>query len=278
METERKSSEDENIIFALRTLFDARKLIFYSSTFFMLIFLVYSFFLSNYYESYSLLKTSNSNSSAQTSSLEALGSLAGLNVQEDSDSLDLAIETMKSRDFFEILYDQDMKINDFFNVKNKKDLPKFEDSYSSYLDALEIDIDRNTGFVKISVFHASPTTAKDFLDEIVLSVNLKMKEEKKEETKKSLDFLKSELTKTENRDLKSVISQLAQKKLEVLTLTNISDFYALQYIDSPRAPNKKAGPNRIFYTLLGLFIGFALSIVYVLSRYYYEKLISLMKD
>lgn len=278
MEIERKLTEDENIIFALKILFEAKKLIFYSSIFFMLLFLVYSLFISNYYESYSLLKTSDSNSSTQRSSLEALSSLAGLNMQEDSESLDLAIEIMKSRDFFEILYSQDLKINDFFNVNNKKDLPKFEDSYASYLNALEIDIDRNTGFVKVSIFHNSPTIAKDFLEEIVQSVNLVMKDDTKEKSKKSLDFLRSELNKAENRDLRFVISQLAQNKLEVFTLTNISEDYVLQYIDSPRVPTHKAGPIRILYSLTGLFLGFALSVAYVFSKFYYQKFKNLIID
>ena len=278
MEIEKKLTEDESVIFALKTLFEAKKLIFYSSVFFMLLFLVYSFFISNYYESYSLLKTTDSNSSAQRSSFEALSSLAGLNMQEDSESLDLAIEIMKSRDFFEILYSQDLKINDFFNVNNKKDLPKFEDSYAAYLKSLEIDIDRNTGFVRVSIFHNSPTIAKDFLEEIVLSVNLVMKDDTKEESKKSLDFLRSELNKAENRDLRFVISQLAQNKLEVFTLTNISEDYVLKYIDSPRVPTHKAGPKRILYSLLGLFLGFALSVAYVLSKFYYQKFKNLIID
>mgnify|MGYP006112508989 FL=1 len=77
------------------------------------------------------------------------------------------------------------------------------------------------------------------------------------------------MAQTSFSEIKLVIAQILQQKMQQLTLIEASNFYVFDYIDPPAVMEKKIAPNRSFICFIGAFLGGILGSLIVVIRYYY---------
>ena len=80
------------------------------------------------------------------------------------------------------------------------------------MKTLDINYDKKTGFVDISITHQSPFIAKVKLDLIINEVNKTMRSDEREKVNKALDFLERESQKVQYSEIEEAIVTLQQKK------------------------------------------------------------------
>lgn len=224
-----------------------------------------------------------------------LSSITGITGSSGSSEISKALAIFYSRDFTKRLINRhdilpDIlaskkfdKINkatiydkSIFNSEEKKWVSKKFLPVPTYLQAHEklhkissIKLDKDTGFVTISVQHLSPIFARQLIQIIVNELNIVLKEMTQINTKKNIEFLKSELSSYQELEIRQSISSLIESQLRKQMLASVKDKYLLEYIDPPYIPEKKSAPKRTVLTLIALFgsLFISISIVWV-GRYY----------
>ena len=251
--------------------------------------------MPNIYQSSALLvvNSSNSSNSSITSQFGSLGALAGLNVQSDGqDKATLAINTIKSRDFFnklikddivlaklmasisynssskEVIYDN--KIYDAKNNKWLKSKPSRLQAHKKYIGStLKASKDRKTNYISLSIDHVSPFFAEQFLQSIITSLNDSIKKSDLEESIAATDYLSGRLAETSVLEVKKSLNNLIESQLKTQMLANIQDDYILKSIDPPFIPEEKYLPQRSMVCITGFLIGLFFAIFIVLIRHYF---------
>lgn len=261
----------------------------------------YALSLPNYYKSEALLKlsdTKNSTASTLASSYGDLASMAGISLPtEGSNQAEYAIKIMQSRYFLKHLLDShdllpalmapkyfDISSNELifdseiYNHKTKewiREKPKYGEIRPTHLEVYEVAYqafnvskDKNSGFISISFEHLSPVFAKYFLDIVILELNKVVRTKDINESSKSLTFLREQLNKTQEKDIKNSISKLIETQLNVHMLASVREEYLVNEIEKPFIPEFKSSPSRSIICISITFIGGILSLVIVLVRHF----------
>ncbi len=287
----------------LSILWQGKWLVVAVTSFFSLVFIVYSLSLPNIYQSKALLSPAEEQESLSSamSSYSGLASLAGINLpnQDNGGKAAEAIEKLNSLSFFTdnilpniflpdlmamkswdaltntIIYHKDdfneetlMWVRDF--KFPQKQIPSAQESFEIFkTDHLEISEDRDTGFITIAIKHQSPYVAQAWIELIVRELNYFFIKKDKAQTQASMDYLNVQIAQTSFAEVKQVIAQLLQQKIQELTLIEVSDFYVFDYVDPPAVMEKKHEPSRLLIVILGGLLGGTLGIFIVLIRHYY---------
>lgn len=249
----------------------------------------YALSLTNYYHSTALLKPSQSTSgmSSMLSQYSGLASLAGITMPTDAqmDNPTLALEIIRSKDFFETLYQDEeflIKIaaadnydkstkqfsinSEIYDTANKKWVrepselgnikPSLQEAHELFLENnLIVSKDLKTGVVAITASHISPYVAQEMTFRIVNDLNKYMKNQQTDLAQKSKDYLEGQLSQTRYQEMQKVLAALLEKEMQTLLLSSITEAFVFEYLDKPRVPERKAGPVRsmicIYLTILG---------------------------
>ena len=255
---------------------------------------IYSLSIPNKFTSSSLLKMSDNNSQpSSNSSMDMIGSIAGLNLTAaGSSKSSLVIETIESRDFLKHLltfdkvlpsivaiqsYDKetgelifndsiyDQKNNTFTSDPEKR--PTFHKTYLTYNNMINVST-TNTGYIYLSVTHLSPKFAYELLNLIISEVNSLSRARILQESKDSLNFLYNRLTETNEIEIRNSINQIIGSELRRQMLAEVKKNYLINPLDKPFFPEMKSTPNRARICILGTILGFFLSILVSLVKYY----------
>ena len=148
------------------------------------------------------------------------------------------------------------------------EIPSPQESYKVFKRLLEFSKDFDTGFVSISIKHQSPYIAKEWTDLIVNQVNYFFRTEDKREAQAAMDFLNLQIAQTSFTEIKQVIAQLLQQKMQTLALIEANEFYVFSYIDPPMVMEEKSEPTRSSISILGAILGGMLGILFVIVRHY----------
>lgn len=229
-----------------------------------------TFFISDKYRSEALLKTSSDIASERMSSnYGALATLAGvsLNQNSDDDKSILAIEVIKSRDFYShiiaLLSDKD---------KIYKSNLDFEKNHEYFIrNLISINKDKNTGYIRLSVTHEEPMFAQSLLELIVDQINSQLKQKDMTDSTNAINYLNEQYVSNTLTNMKSSINNLIEEQLQIQMLSNVRKDYIFSYIDKPFIPSKKVSPIVYIYLFMGIFFGFSLGLIYILSRNFLFK-------
>lgn len=284
--------EDIDISNIIKILISNRLTIFIVTLIFSISSVIYSLSIDNVYRSDSLIQIIDNNhaSNSMLSQYSGVASLAGINLPSSSQNKSaLVIEIIKSRSFFNVIildeyilpkiiaydkYDQENNTDvynsdiysskDGWNIQNQR--PSTLDAHSIFLNMLNIEEDSKSGFIKISIDHESPLFAKLLLNSILKNINLVIKHNDIKDSNESINFLKSEISKTNTVDIKNGLSNILEKQLEKNLLANVRDEYIVKIIDPPHTPEKKYSPKRSTLVILISIFGFLASIIFVIFR------------
>ena len=258
--------------------------------------------LPNIYRSEALLvQNSTINNNNNLSKYSGLASLAGVDVQtgNSENNVAIALELVKSLNFFESLtknYDilvpllaskswdpltSTFAINDkVYNEKNQTwnsenpliidSNPSIQIAHKIFLEIMFIDVDKDTGFIKISIEHISPFIAKEWVSNIVDQLNKIVRKEKKDRAEDSIYFLTEELKKTTSNEIKTAINNVMTGEYEKLMLVNAFPDYVFRYISYPYVPEKKIKPTRSIICIIAFLLSSILSGIYFVLRELYK--------
>ena len=236
--------------------------------------------------------------SALAGQFGGLASLAGVNLGGgSSNKAQLAIEVLKSRQFtsdfiqkHNILPDlmaaeswnmqtntvvYDSEIYDAQNDKWVREVdapfkpkPSMQEAYKEFSEILTASTDKETGMVKISIEHVSPTVAQQWVDWLIKDINQTMKQRDVLEAIKSTDFLTQQLEQTKIADIRAVLYKLVEEQTKTIMFAKVRDEYVFKTIDAALVPEEKFKPKRALICVLGVLLGGMLSVMIVLIRHY----------
>lgn len=282
------------------TLWSKKLYILFLTSIFAVFSVIYALSLPNIYSSEALLAPASEDSSlsSKVGQFSGMG-LPGFNISNSSSSSTKeAIERMKSFDFFKkyflpniqlenlmavkawnannnkLIYDENI-----FDIKTKKWIrevsfpkkitPSEQEAYDEiYKEIFTVNVNKNSGFIYLSIKHKSPYIAKKWLDIIILNINESMRELDKKNAQNSINFLNDSIRSTSLKSITDVISALLENEMQTLMLTHSNDDYVFKVIESPFVSEKKSEPSRSKICILITFIGFIFSVILTLLMQY----------
>ncbi len=261
-----------------------------STTFFAIAALIYSLYLPNIYESEALLSPvgSETGSNQSMNNIGGLASLAGINLSsQPGGNSTKALKKVRTLSFFKESILPNIFLPDLMAMKSWDDdtntivyyenvfntetqtwisAPTPQESFKDFEDILKVSQDFDTGFVTIAVKHKSPHIAQEWTNLIVNQLNDFFRVNDKREAQAAMDFLNVQMSLTNYTEIKQVIAQLLQKKMQQLTLIEANEFYVFSYLDPPMVMEEKIEPNRPSICILGTILGGLIGIFIVIIR------------
>lgn len=248
---------------------------------------VYAFLKPNQYSSVALLAPSEAyvggGSLALANQFGGLASLAGLNIAGTrGNKVSIALEVLQSRSFIlgfvrkrgvmvdlmaakrwkqgsnALEYDDsvyDASTKSWASVHDAELKPTDEDVYEKFISHLTVSQSKTTGLITVSLEFISPVLACQWLEWLIGDLNEKLKEQDVNDSRTTLKYLEKELSKQPVDGVQKILFQLMEKEMQTITLANIRDDYAFQYIDPPVVPERKSSPRRAVMIFAALVFG-----------------------
>lgn len=274
------------------------------TTSFSIFAILYSLSLPNIYQSKAILsavESSGGNGLSQAmKSYGGLASLAGVNLSssDSGSNSSKAIEKIKTLSFFEknilpniflpdlmavdywdasnnkLEYNRDVFNEDTqswtgYSGHNKNKIPSPQESFNAFGGHLQIIKDVDTSFITVAIKHKSPFVAKAWTELVVNQLNNFFREKDKKDAEAAMNYLNIQMSQTSFAEIKLVIAQLLQQKMQQLTLIEAGEFYVFDYIDPPAVMETKSEPVRSLICIIGAFLGGILGCLVVIVRYYF---------
>lgn len=259
--------------------------------------------LPNQYKASAILAPASTSSTSALTQLAGqfggLASLAGVNLggAGGADEAVIAIELVKSWSFLDqFIKDNHIEVEvfaatgwdrinnrlqidpDIYDVSQKKWVRKFSpekgetaepsswELYEKLVDRIEIDQDKKTGLVNLSVEYYSPILAKEWTGKLVMSINKLLQEQDRKEASRSIEFLNKQIDRTSVSDMKTVFYKLVEEQTKNLMLAEVNEEYALKTLSEAKVPEEKSKPNRAVICVLGTMLGLLVALFVILFR------------
>lgn len=297
--TQRHQAADDEI--DLRELFAViwrGKWIIIATTFvFAVASVIYALSLPDIYKSEALLApASEQKMGGMSGQLGGLAALAGVNLGNSGavDKTVLAIEIIKSREFFTRFADKHNIIADLMAVKHwepktdkvfydetiydshnnkwvrevsfpKTAKPSFQEAHAIFLSSLSVLQDPTNGMVRLSIEHQSPSVAFNWVNWLVEDINAEMKARDLEESNLSIKYLQREIGQTNVSDVRAALYSLIEEQTKTLMLANVREEYAFKVVDKAVIAEQKAKPARALICIAVTVFGFLLSLFFTLA-------------
>jgi len=288
MNTQNINPDEINLKNLALSFWSSRAFILIISTGFAIFAVLYALSLPDVYKSQATLIDPNANSSSSSNlasmadRYSGLASMAGISLGGGSSSqTDVALAMLNSRDFFLKYFDNKELLKDLVSHKHydaalKKDLyiknsniaSTFDSSFKLFHNHFSYNKDIKTSLITLSFQHQSPSISKKWLDNIIFDINKYVKDKEVKKASATYDILTKEISSINNPDLNFMVSKLAEKQIQTITLAKVTDEFAFTVIDSPYIPEKKFKPYRSWVVALITFLGFLISSLSVLISYY----------
>ncbi len=284
-------------------LWDGKWLVVGITTIFSIAAVIYSLSLPNVYQSRAILSPVGDSGGGGLSQVMknygGLASLAGVNLStNDTGSNSVkALEKLKTLSFFEknimpniflpdlmavdywdsssnlIIYDNNIYDNSSKTWTRdaehpRTNVPSPQESFNAFIGHLQASKDIDTGFISISIKHESPYVAKVWTELIIDQLNFFFRAKDKQEAQAAMDYLNIQMSQTSFAEIKLVIAQLLQQKMQQLALVEANDFYVFDYIDPPAVMETKSEPVRSLICIIGAFLGGIIGCLLVIIRFY----------
>lgn len=296
-----KLSTDLTIPELLNLFWNKKLSIFIVTSIFSLAGITISLIITPVYTSNALLSPStlSSNISNSKSGLgsSALSSLVGLS-SSSSTELTQASSIITSREFTKKIISAHNILPELFAAKHfdkalqettydasifNKDtgqwLQEKLQPQPSFLKANEVlnkivsfKIDSDLNLATISVTHVSPIFARDLIEILIFELNQIARIKSIERATSNIEFLKEEMIKTSEIDIRQSISSLIESQLTKKMLASVKDEYLLEYIDPPFIPYMKSAPKRTIIVILFTMIGFLIAMSSIWLKFYYANI------
>ena len=170
------------------------------------------------------------------------------------------------------------RIKDLFNLDYKipsSDLkvdknPSKLTSYKRFISSLFSEI-TDDGIIILGFKHQNPDLAKEIVTNLVMEINLEIREMTILESKKSRKFLEDQVKKISYADLKNIFFVLIQSEIKKEMLAEVKNEYVFKTIDPAFSPEIKSSPNRKLICITGTFsIFFVVTLIFLISGTFFN--------
>ena len=146
----------------------------------------------------------------------------------------------------------------------KRSKPSMQESQVKFNETFLVEKNVDTGMINISIEHYSPFVAKLWVEWLVEDINLEMKIRDKEEAERSINYLQTQIAKTNNVEQKSLLYQLIEEQAKTLMFAEVRNEYVFKTIDPALVSEIKSKPNRALIVFSIVFLGGLLGTIYIL--------------
>lgn len=299
------SDAEMNIYDFLKILWHGKLIILTSIIIFFMTSIFYAFSLPNIYQSKALLSPASDQNYSESAlrgysglasfagisvganlgnnnSLKALKKLNSLNFFSDNIMPNIFLPDLMSYESWEPISNTNVYDENIYDIKTQtwvrehkfpmSLIPSKQESFEKFINEhLRFSEDKNNGFVTISINHQSPFIAKAWVEVIVEELNNYFRIYDEAEAHSSVNYLKTQISETGLTEIKVVIAQLLQQKIQVLTLIQANDYYVFEYLDRPVVMEQKLEPNRIIIMIIGIVFGIIFGTLVTFVKYLYSK-------
>ena len=257
----------------------------------------YALSIPNQYKSEEILMPSeleNNGISGTISQLGGLASLAGVDIAgENKSEAKIAVEVMQSWSFVEkFIADNRLEVNliavqgwdretdelivdeSIYDRGSKKWIgvePTSWDLFQSFLSRVNVERDKTTGLVAVSMEYYSPEMAKSMLDQYIDAINRFMQNRQMVKVSRNIEYLQQQISKTSIAEMQEVFYNIIGEQIKNKMLAEASPEYVFVSISPSMLPEKKSQPQRARICISGTLIGAFLSLFWVLGIHYYRK-------
>lgn len=252
-----------------------------------------SLLLPNIYQSRIILAPSSDSSSGLSGSMKGqlggIANLAGINIGESGNKVDVALVILKSHGFLKEFikthklrtalvaaksWDKDTHdwIIDqkLFNSTSNKWVKEFKTSLDwiaikKLKDSIKIEQDNQSALITVKLESMSPQKSKEWLEALILELNNTLSKKEIADANHNISYIREQLNKTKISEIRNVLFNLLEAETKRLMLAQDNENFALRILDEPYIPEEKLKPKRTLivlgFTLFGLAIGTLLSFV-----------------
>ncbi len=239
----------------------------------------FSFFFPDIYKSNAILSPAESLQGNIQNEISSLSFLGVPFPNASSNKVDVALEKLKSLDFFKKLVDKHQLLpsliavdywdkktksliydNSLFDSKSSEWLGEtlsYQNAHKQFLKNLKTNISPLNGLVEISYEHLSPIEAKKWLELIIKEINLDLKQREIIKAQNSLEYLRKEAVKTSFVEVQNAISKLSEEQMKSIMLASTTEEFVFELVSSPYIAEKPFWPKRNLIFFLTLFSSFS---------------------
>ncbi len=212
-------------------------------------------------------------------SIGGLASIAGLNLGS-GDRTDEALAILNSRTFIESFIRELDLLPRLFPDKWDADagewsvsprrVPTLYDGYRTMIeDVMSTRLSASSPIIRFRVDWTDPKTAADWANTLITTLNEDLRNRAIRESERSIEFLNSELEKSQVLEIQQGIYSLIEGRIQEIMLANISDEYAFRVIDRAAPPDLDdwTRPNRLLIILFSVPLGLIVAVMFLLVRH-----------
>ena len=211
--------------------------------------------------------------SSMLGGLGGLASLAGVSLGSGG-SVEQNIAVLKSREFIwdfvkdeklmPILFEDDWDAGaKQWLAENQEDQPTLWDAWRRLIGVLQVNVDKKTGLIHLSIDWQDPERASVWVNKLVERINAYLREQAITQSQEKLKYLNNELSKTVIEENRQALYSLISTEQKQAMLANTQQDFAFRVIDSAVPPDKKIRPKRSLIVVLVAFGAAFLSIIFV---------------
>lgn len=214
-----------------------------------------------------------------------LASMAGLNIGGSGDSIEVAVATLKSREFtiqfikdnnlMPVLYSKKWDAeNKRWDVDDPKKIPTFNKAYMMFSKKVRsISEDKNTGLITLSIQWKDPVLAAKWANQMVNRLNNLMRQKAIDEAQKSVAYLNKELEKTSVVELQQAIYSLIESQINNIMLANVRNEYSFKIIDPAVPPdnNDFVKPRRALMIIIAFIMSSFFAVFIAFFRFFISQ-------
>lgn len=284
----------------MKVIWDKKRTIVTFTVIATIISIIYAMTLPNIYQAEALLAPAGDGKNVGMSGISGqfggLASLAGIALPDDGNNkASLGLEVLKSRKYIREFVERhkiapqllavqrwdagtrklelqsslyDVKTKTWVNEGYK---PSNGQIYSAFMNALVIEKDPATDFIRIGFKHASPDLAAEWTGLVIKDLNNAIREQEIKEAENSIAYLRQQIEQTPLTELRKLFFNLIQSQTETMMLANVREEYVFKTIDPATVPESKSEPLRAIISLIGAFLGLFFAILYLSIDYIYRN-------
>ena len=126
--------------------------------------------------------------------------------------------------------------------------------------------DTRTELITVSLRAESPEQAAQWANGYIDLANQLARAKAIDEGKRNIEYLRTEIGKTEVAELQRVLFQLVESESKTLMLASARPQYAFSTVDPAVPPAMRDSPRRAVMSLLGLIAGFVVGVLIIVGR------------
>tara|TARA_B100001250_G_scaffold84532_1_gene69882 strand:+ start:24097 stop:24945 length:849 start_codon:yes stop_codon:yes gene_type:complete len=208
-------------------------------------------------------------------------SIAGISIPRTSNNkIDVIIAEITSREFAEKYIKEFNLYKDLYpdlwdtkedKWKDNEEIPSSYFIQKKFRDSYSVIKDPRTSLVYLTVRWGDPKIATEIANGLVESYESYTRIDSINLAERKIGYLEKEIGKTDLVGVKTVLYNLIERELRSKLIANTSESLAFKVIDPAYEPEIRSWPARKFITVLGTFLGFLASTIFILLRYFFTR-------